>query len=139
MNMQQPRSVKFRKVHRVKLGGHRRGGVQMGWWGLVALEPGRVSARQLEAVRRVVRRRLGRQGRRWRVAFPAIPVTGKPAEVRRGKGKGAVEWWSAAVRSGTVLLEVGDGVESQVRGALKSAGAKLGIATAVVKRPAGLR
>jgi large subunit ribosomal protein L16 len=109
--------------------------LHFGEWGLRSRETGRVSARQLEAARRALRRRLARRGRVWRHPFPDTPVTSKPTEVRRGKGKGAVAFWAAKVRAGSLRFEIGGGVEEvRARSALDAAGAKLPVRTQATRR-----
>lgn len=109
-----------------------------GWnggdWGLRAAEGGRVSARQLEAARRALRRRLQRRGRVWRCPFPWLPVSAKPAEVRRGKGKGAVAFWATRVKAGARLFEVAGVEDAVARSALSAARQKLPVRTTVSER-----
>ena len=118
--------------------GRAREWLQAGDWGLRAEEPGRLSARQLEAARRARRRRLPRSGRIWRRVFPHRPVTSKPSEVRRGRGKGAVAYWATYVRPGSRLFEVGgrlgSGGEAAVHSALAAAASKLPVAVRRVRR-----
>ena len=113
-----------------------KGGFQLnfGAYGLKSLEPERVSARQIEAARRAITRQMKRQGRVWIRVFPDVPVTGKPAEVRMGKGKGAIDYWAARVHPGRILFEI-DGVPDDVaREALRLGAAKLSVRTKVVTR-----
>ncbi len=109
--MLQPKKTKFRKAFKGKIHGLAKGGTDLnfGSYGLKALEPERITARQIEAARRAITRHIKRQGRLWIRVFPDVPVTKKPAEVRQGKGKGAIEFWAARVKPGRVLFEL-DGV-----------------------------
>ena len=113
-----------------------KGGVALnfGSHGLKSLEPERITARQIEAARRAITRQMKRQGRVWIRIFPDVPVTDKPAEVRMGKGKGAVEYWAARVAPGRIMFEV-DGVPDDVaREALRLGAAKLPVKTRIVTR-----
>ena len=109
--MLQPKKTKFRKQHKGRIHGLAKGGfaVNFGSYALKATEPERITARQIEAARRALTRHMKRQGRVWIRIFPDVPVTKKPAEVRQGKGKGAVEFWAARVKPGKILFEI-DGV-----------------------------
>ena len=102
--MLQPKKTKFRKAFKGRIKGDAKGGTDLnfGSYGLKALEPERITARQIEAARRAITRHLRRQGRLWIRIFPDVPVTKKPAEVRQGKGKGAIEYWAARVKPGRV-------------------------------------
>ena len=134
--MLQPKKTKFRKAFKGRISGDAKGGTSLnfGSYGLKALEPERITARQIEAARRAITRHIKRQGRLWIRVFPDVPVTKKPAEVRQGKGKGAVEFWAARVKPGRVLFEL-DGVPVKVaREALALAAAKLPIKTRFVSR-----
>jgi len=134
--MLSPKKTKFRKVFKGRIHGVATSGakVAFGSFGLKALEPERITARQIESARRAIRRYLKRAGRVWIRIFPDIPVTKKPAEVRMGGGKGSPEYWVARVRPGRVLFEL-DGVsEESAREAFELASAKLPIATTFVKR-----
>src|SRR6516162_11235567 len=113
--MLQPKKTKFRKAFKGRMNGNAKGGTSLnfGSYGLKALEPERVTARQIEAARRAITRQMKRQGRVWIRVFPDLPVTDKPAEVRMGKGKGAVEYWAARVHPGRILFEI-DGVPDDV-------------------------
>ena len=116
--------------------GDAKGGFQLnfGAYGLKAMEPERVTARQIEACRRAITRQMKRQGRVWIRIFPDLPVTDKPAEVRMGKGKGAVDYWAARVAPGRIMFEI-DGVPDDVaREALRLGAAKLPIRVKVVTR-----
>ena len=134
--MLQPKKTKFRKAFKGRLKGAAKGGTDLnfGSYGLKALEPDRVTARQIEAARRAITRHLRRQGRLWIRIFPDLPVSKKPAEVRQGKGKGAIEYWAARVKPGKILFEV-DGVSGQLAAeAFERAAMKLPIKTKVVAR-----
>ena len=131
-----PKRVKYRRVHRGRLTGKAMRGnkVTYGEYGLVALEPSWITSNQIEAARVAVTRYMQRQGQIWIRIFPDKPITKKPAEVRMGKGKGAVEGWVAVVRPGNILFEVGGVTESQAREALRLASNKLGVSTRFVYR-----
>jgi large subunit ribosomal protein L16 len=134
--MLSPKRVKHRKVQKGRRAGLARRGcdVSFGTFGLMATEAGFVTARQIEAARIALTRKVKRGGKVWIRVFPDKPLTKKPAETRMGKGKGAVELWVAVVRPGRVLYEM-DGInEEQAREALRLAGHKLPIATKFVKR-----
>ena len=134
--MLQPKRTKFRKAHKGRIHGNAKGGTELnfGAYGLKALEPERVTARQIESARRAITRHIKRQGRLWIRIFPDVPVSRKPAEVRMGSGKGAPEYWVARVKPGRVMFEV-DGVSSvTAKEALGLAAAKLPIKTKFVTR-----
>ena len=134
--MLQPKRTKFRKAHKGRIHGQAKGGTTLnfGSYGLKALEPERVTARQLEAARRAITRHMKRAGRVWIRVFPDIPVTKKPAEVRMGSGKGSPELWICRVKPGRIMFEL-DGVPDDVaREALALGAAKLPIKTKVVTR-----
>jgi len=134
--MLSPKKTKFRKQFKGRIHGAAKGGFSLnfGAYGLKALEPERVTARQIEAARRAITRQMKRQGRVWIRVFPDLPVSDKPAEVRMGKGKGAVEYWAARVHPGRILFEI-DGVADDVaREAMRLGAAKLPIRTKVVTR-----
>jgi large subunit ribosomal protein L16 len=134
--MLQPARSKYRKAHKGRIHGLATSGntLAYGSYGLKATEPGRVTARQIEAARRAITRQMKRQGRVWIRVFPDLPVSDKPAEVRMGKGKGAVEYWAARVAPGRIMFEI-DGVpESLAREAFGLAAAKLPIKTRFVQR-----
>jgi large subunit ribosomal protein L16 len=134
--MLQPKRTKFRKQHKGRNRGEAKGGFELnfGSHGLKALEPERVTARQIEAARRAITRQMKRAGRVWIRIFPDLPVSKKPIEVRMGKGKGAPEFWACRVKPGRVMFEV-DGVPDTVaREALRLGAAKLPIKTRVVVR-----
>jgi large subunit ribosomal protein L16 len=134
--MLSPKKTKFRKQFKGKIHGVAKSGFSLnfGAYGLKALEPERVTARQIEAARRAITRQMKRQGRVWIRVFPDLPVSDKPAEVRMGKGKGAVEYWAARVHPGRILFEI-DGVADDVaRLSLELGAAKLPIRTKIVTR-----
>jgi large subunit ribosomal protein L16 len=134
--MLQPTRTKFRKAHKGRIHGVASSGTTLafGQYGLKALEPERVTARQIEAARRALTRHMKRSGRVWIRIFPDVPVTKKPLEVRMGSGKGGVEYWVTRIKPGRVLFEI-DGVTVQVaREALALAAAKLPIKTRFVTR-----
>ncbi len=134
--MLQPKKTKWRKAHKGRIHGLAKGGtgLNFGSYGLKALEPERVTARQIEAARRAITRQMKRQGRVWIRIFPDIPVSRKPAEVRMGSGKGSPEFWVCRVKPGRIMFEL-DGVSAEVaRSALELAAAKLPIKTKVVTR-----
>jgi large subunit ribosomal protein L16 len=137
--MLQPKRTKYRKAHKGRIHGIASSGTQLnfGSFGLKAQEPGRVTARQIEAARRAITRHLRRVGRVWIRIFPDVPVTQKPTEVRMGKGKGAVEYWAARVKPGRVMFEI-DGVAPQLaEEACDRAAAKLPVKTRFVTRLGG--
>ena len=134
--MMQPKKTKFRKAFKGRIHGNAKGGfaLNFGEFGLKALEPERVTARQIEAARRALTRHMKRAGRVWIRVFPDVPVSKKPAEVRMGSGKGAPEFWAARVKPGRVLFEL-EGVSVTVaKEALALAAAKLPIKTRFVAR-----
>lgn len=135
--MLMPKRVKYRKQMRGRMKGKALRGAEVHWgdYGLQALEPGWVSARQIEAARRAIVRSLRRRGRIWIRIFPDKPVTQKPAETRMGKGKGNVEYWVAVVKPGRIMFEVGGGLsEDSAKEALRLASYKLAIKTKIVPR-----
>jgi len=132
-----PKRVKYRKMMRGRMKGRASRGAEVtfGDFGLQALEPGWVTARQLEAARRTITRAMKRRGKLWIRVFPDKPVTRKPPETRMGKGKGAVEFWVAVVRPGRVMFEIGGGLPEDIaREALRLAQYKLAIRTKIVGR-----
>src|SRR5919206_3113930 len=134
--MLQPKKTKFRKQFKGRIHGAAKGGTDLnfGQFGLKAVDPERVTARQIEAARRAITRQMKRQGRVWIRIYPDVPVTGKPAEVRMGKGKGSVEFWAARVHPGRIMFEI-DGVPDDVaREALRLGAAKLPVKTRIVTR-----
>lgn len=134
--MLQPNRTKFRKAHKGRIKGLAKGGYSLnfGAFGMKALEPERVTARQIEAARRAITRHLKRAGRVWIRVFPDVPVSKKPAEVRMGKGKGSVEYWVCRVKPGRILFEI-DGVPAELAAeAIERGAAKLPIRTKFVTR-----
>ena len=134
--MLSPKRLKFRKQHKGRIHGLAKGGAELsfGSYGLKALTPERITARQIEAARRAITREMKRLGKLWIRIFPDVPVTDKPAEVRMGKGKGSVEFWAARVKPGRILFEC-DGVdEATARQAFALGAAKLPIKTKFVKK-----
>jgi large subunit ribosomal protein L16 len=134
--MLSPKRTKFRKQFKGRISGTAKGGTTLtfGSFGLKALEPERVTARQIEAARRAMTREMKRQGRVWIRVFPDVPITKKPTEVRMGKGKGAVELWAAKVAPGRIMFELDGVTEAVAREALRLAAAKLPIRTRFVAR-----
>ena len=138
--MRQPKRTKFRKAFKGQIRGNSKAGFSLafGQFGLKALEPERVTARQIEATRRAITREMKRQGKVWIRVFPDVPVSAKPIEVRMGKGKGSVDRWVSRVAPGRILFEI-DGVPDEVaREALRLGAAKLPIKTKIVKRIEGI-
>ena len=138
--MLQPKRTKYRKAFKGRISGTAKGGYSLnfGSFGLKALEPERVTARQIEATRRAVTREMKRQGKGWIRIFPDTPVSAKPIEVRMGKGKGSIDRWVARVAPGRILFEI-DGVPDEVAiQALKLGAAKLPIKTKIIKRIEGI-
>jgi large subunit ribosomal protein L16 len=134
--MLSPKKTKFRKQFKGRIHGSAKGGTTLnfGSHGLKAVEPERVTARQIEAARRAITRHMKRAGRVWIRIFPDVPVTKKPAEVRMGSGKGGIELWVSRVKPGRIMFEL-DGVPDQVaRESLLLGAAKLGIKTRIVTR-----
>jgi large subunit ribosomal protein L16 len=134
--MLQPTRTKFRKAHKGRIHGLATSGATLafGQYGLKAVEPERITARQIEAARRALTRHMKRSGRVWIRVYPDVPVSKKPLEVRMGSGKGAPEFWVARVKPGRVLFEI-DGVPLILaREALALAAAKLPIKTRFVER-----
>src|SRR6202789_2783285 len=134
--MMQPKKTKFRKAHKGRIHGTATSGATLnfGEYGLKAMEPERITARQIEAARRALTRNMKRAGRVWIRVFPDVPVSKKPAEVRMGSGKGAPELWVARIKPGRILFEI-DGVPvALARESLTLAAAKLPIKTRFVER-----
>ncbi|MCW5686259.1 MAG: 50S ribosomal protein L16 [Pseudolabrys sp.] len=134
--MLQPKRTKFRKAHKGRIHGVASSGAELsfGQFGLKALEPDRVTARQIEAARRALTRHMKRAGRVWIRVFPDVPVSKKPLEVRMGSGKGAPELWVCRVKPGRIMFEV-DGISQQLaKEALTLAAAKLPVRTRFVAR-----
>ena len=136
--MLQPKRTKYRKAFKGRIRGAAKGGsnLDFGSYGLKAMEPDRLTARQIEAARRAITRHMKRAGRVWIRVFPDVPVSKKPAEVRMGSGKGSPELWVARVKPGRIMFEL-NGVSDQIaREALMLGAAKLPIKTRVVARQA---
>jgi large subunit ribosomal protein L16 len=134
--MLQPKRTKFRKAFKGRIHGNAKGGTTLsfGEVGLKAMEPERLTARQIEAARRAIARHTKRAGRMWTRVFPDVPVSKKPAEVRMGSGKGSPELWVARVKPGRIIFELG-GLNPQIaKEALILGAAKLPIKTRVVMR-----
>ncbi|MEO1793118.1 MAG: 50S ribosomal protein L16 [Pseudomonadota bacterium] len=134
--MLSPKRTKYRKAFKGRIHGTAKGGTTLnfGSHGLKAVEPERITARQIEAARRAITRHMKRAGRVWIRIFPDLPVSSKPAEVRMGKGKGSPDYWAARVHPGRIMFEL-DGVSDDVaREALRLGAAKLPIKTRVVTR-----
>ncbi len=134
--MLQPKRTKFRKMFKGKNRGFAQSGnkVSFGEYGLKATERGRVSARQIEAARRAMTRKVKRNGKIWIRIFPDVPISSKPLEVRMGKGKGNVDYWCSKVQPGTVLYEMEGVSEELAREAFRLAANKLPIKTTFVIR-----
>ncbi len=134
--MLQPKRTKYRKAFKGRIHGAAKGGtsLNLGSYGLKAMEPERLTARQIEAARRAITRHMKRAGRVWIRIFPDVPVSKKPAEVRMGSGKGSPELWVARVKPGRIIFEL-DGVSDKIaREALQLGAEKLPIRTRVVTR-----
>ncbi|RFC66111.1 50S ribosomal protein L16 [Fulvimarina endophytica] len=134
--MLQPKRTKYRKAFKGRIHGNAKGGTALnfGAFGLKAVDPERVTARQIEAARRAITRHMKRQGRVWIRIFPDLPVTSKPTEVRMGKGKGSVDYWAARVHPGRIMFEI-DGVDELIaREALRLGAAKLPVRTRFIQR-----
>ena len=134
--MLQPKRTKFRKQFKGRIHGFAKGGsvINFGNYGLKAIEPERITSRQIEAARRALTRHMKRQGRVWIRIFPDIPVTAKPIEVRMGKGKGSVDRWVAKVKSGRVMFEVDGVAEDVAKEALRLAAMKLPVKCRFITR-----
>ena len=134
--MFQPARTKYRKAHKGRVHGKAKGGtlLNFGNFGLKATEPGRVTAREIEAARRAITRHMKRVGRIWIRVFPDVPVSKKPAEVRMGSGKGTPEFWMTRIKPGRILFEI-DGVPRAVaQQAFALGAAKLPMKTRFVSR-----
>ena len=134
--MLSPKRTKYRKAHKGRIHGNAKGDTTLnfGAYGLKALQPERVTARQIEAARRAMTRHMKRAGKVWIRIFPDVPVSQKPAEVRQGKGKGNPEFWAARVKPGRIMFEV-DGVPIEIaKRAFELAAAKLPIRTKFITR-----
>lgn len=134
--MLSPKRTKFRKAHKGRIKGVAKGGftLDFGAFGMKAMEPGRITARQIEAARRAITRHMKRVGKVWIRVFPDVPVSKKPAEVRMGSGKGSPEFWMCRVKPGRIMFEI-DGVQKPLaEEAFRLAAAKLPIKTRLVSR-----
>ena len=134
--MLQPKRTKYRKQFKGRVHGKAKGGTTLnfGNYGMKAVTPGRITARQIEAARRAITRHMKRAGKVWIRVFPDVPVTGKPAEVRMGKGKGSPEYWMCRIKPGRIMFEL-DGVNEDVaREAFALASAKLPVQTRFIQR-----
>ncbi len=134
--MLMPKRTKYRKVHRGRMRGRAKGGaaVSFGDYGIQALEPGHITARQIESARVAITRTVRRGGKVWINIFPDKPMTAKPAETRMGSGKGNPEYWVAVVKPGRVMMELSGVAEDMAREAMRRAGHKLPIKTRFVAR-----
>lgn len=134
--MLQPKKTKHRKAFKGRIHGKTKGGATLtfGSYGLKAMEPERITSRQIEAARRAISRHMKRVGRLWIRIFPDVPVSKKPADVRMGSGKGAPEFWVARVAPGRIMFELDGVAENLAREAFERASAKLPIKTKFVKR-----
>jgi large subunit ribosomal protein L16 len=137
--MLQPARTKYRKAHKGRIKGLAKGGtnVNFGEFGLKALEPNRITAREIEAARRAMTRYVARGGRVWVRVFPDVPVSKKPAEVRMGSGKGAPEVWVCRIKPGKILYEMAGVPEATAREAFRLAAMKLSVKTKFVVRHHG--
>ena len=134
--MLSPKKTKFRKQFKGRIHGNAKGNFELnyGSYGLKAMEPERITSRQIESARKAITRHLKRAGRMWIRIFPDVPVSKKPAEVRMGKGKGSVEFWACRIKPGRILFEV-DGVSiKDAEEAMNLASAKLPIKCKFVQR-----
>ncbi|MBD3165902.1 50S ribosomal protein L16 [bacterium] len=131
-----PKRVKHRKVQKGRMRGksHRGNSISFGQYGIMALEAGWITSRQIEAARVAITRKVKRGGKVWIRIFPHKPVTKKPAEVRMGKGKGSPEYWVAVVKPGRIMFELGGVSPTLAKQALRLAGFKLPIKTKVIER-----
>ena len=134
--MMQPKKTKFRKAHKGRIRGVASSGATLsfGQYGLKALEPDRVTARQIEAARRALTRHMKRAGRVWIRVFPDVPVSKKPAEVRMGSGKGTPEYWVVRIKPGRVMFEIDGVTEQTAKESRALAAAKLPIKTRFIQR-----
>jgi large subunit ribosomal protein L16 len=138
--MMQPKKTRFRRAFKGRIHGNAKAGftLNFGSFGLKAVEPDRITARQIEAARRAITRHMKRQGKVWIRVFPDVPVSKKPAEVRMGSGKGAPEFWAARIHPGRIMFEI-DGVANDIAlESLRLGAAKLPIKTRIVTRVEGL-
>ena len=134
--MLQPKRTKYRKAHKGRIHGNAKGGTSLnfGSIGLKAMEPERITARQIEAGRRAITRHVKRGGKIWIRVFPDKPISKKPLEVRMGKGKGSVEYWVAQIQPGRVLYEIEGVSEELAREAFELAAQKMPLSTTFAKR-----
>jgi large subunit ribosomal protein L16 len=134
--MLMPKRTKHRKTHKGRMRGHAKGGtsVAFGEYGLKAVEPGWITARQIESARVAMTRAIKRGGKVWITIFPDKPITEKPAETRMGSGKGNPEYWVAVVRPGRIMFEMAGVEEDLAREAMRLAGHKLPVRTKFVTR-----
>src|ERR1700744_5045415 len=134
--MLQPKRTKFRKAFKGRIHGNAKGGTELnlGAFGLKAMEPDRITARQSGAAPGATTRHMKRAGRLWIRVFPDVPVSSKPAEVRMGSGKGSPEFWIARVKPGRIMFELDGGTGGVARGAFERASAKLPIDVKIVAR-----
>jgi large subunit ribosomal protein L16 len=134
--MLQPKKTRFRKQFKGRIRGAAKGGTELnfGQFGLKALDPDRVNAREIEAARRAITRAMKRAGRVWIRIYPDVPVSKKPTEVRMGSGKGAVEYWAARVKPGRIMFEIDGVAEDIAREALRLGAAKLSVRTRFIQR-----
>ena len=134
--MLSPKRTKYRKAHKGRIHGLAKGGstLNFGAFGLKALEPARVTARQNEAARRALTRHMNRSGRVWIRIFPDVPVSIKPQEVRMGSGKGSPEFWACRIKPGRIMFEIDGVTEQTARESLRLGAAKLPLKTRVVAR-----
>ena len=137
--MLSPKRTKYRKAHKGRIHGNAKGGTELnfGAYGLKAMAAGRITSRQIEAVRRAITRHLKRAGRVWIRIFPDVPVSTKPAEVRMGKGKGSPEYWMCRVKPGRVMFEVDGVAHDLAKEAIALGAAKLPMATRFITREEG--
>ncbi|KAF0175596.1 MAG: 50S ribosomal protein L16 [Hyphomonadaceae bacterium] len=138
--MMQPKKTRFRRAFKGRIHGNAKAGftLNFGSFGLKAVEPDRITARQIEAARRAITRHMKRQGKVWIRVFPDVPVSKKPAEVRMGSGKGTPEFWAARIHPGRIMFEI-DGVADDIAlESLRLGAAKLPIKTRIVARMEGL-
>ena len=136
MNMLSPKKTKFRKQFKGRIHGNAKGNFKLnyGSYGLKAMEPDRVTSRQIEAARKAITRYLKRAGRMWIRIFPDVPVSKKPAEVRMGKGKGTPEFWVCRVKPGKIMFELDGVTEESAKEAFSLAAAKLPLETKFVRK-----
>ena len=136
MNMLSPQKTRFRKQFKGRIHGNAKGNYSLnyGSFGLKALQPERITSRQIESARKAITRHLKRTGKMWIRIIPDVPVSKKPAEVRMGKGKGAPEYWVAVVKPGTIMFEAGGVTTELAKEALRLAAQKLPVRTKFVTR-----